>query len=173
MTTMSTSRPSTTPMMAPVITPAWMGTVEVEDREDKKDRGALEGRDVGNDRGFEDGEEEEGGWEAFPEKEEGEEGEEQRWKERGMRDGSRIEKESKGKVKVERKMKNASAEEEAKRRRDKVDRGTDKEGHGGRRWGKGRGGGRRWKEERKGKKRQEGWRWGGGVWMGRGDSNLK
>lgn len=27
MTTMSTSRPSTTPMMAPVITPAWMGTV--------------------------------------------------------------------------------------------------------------------------------------------------
>lgn len=47
MTTMSTRRPSTTPMMAPVITPAWIGTVV--GGEEKRKRGALEGRTEEND----------------------------------------------------------------------------------------------------------------------------
>lgn len=48
MTTMSTSRPSTTPMMDPVITPAWMGTVGGGEEEEKR-RGVLEGRTEEND----------------------------------------------------------------------------------------------------------------------------
>lgn len=47
MTTMSTRRPSTTPMMEPVITPAWIGTVV--GGEEKRKRGALDGRTEEND----------------------------------------------------------------------------------------------------------------------------
>ena len=45
MTTMSTSRPSTEPMIAPVITPAWMGTVEEQRRRRRRGGGGgvLEG----------------------------------------------------------------------------------------------------------------------------------
>lgn len=124
MTTMSTSRPSTTPMMAPVITPAWIGTV-VRGEEKEEKRKASEGGTGENDAAnlkYKGGSQRDAGGEFHRDssrgaskdvvigwrKWTGEESEEAKLEGRRTRD-ERVEKESKGKIKVEWKIGNEGA----------------------------------------------------------------